>query len=333
MDGIIPIYKPRGMTSHDVVFQLRKILKTKKIGHTGTLDPEVDGVLPICVGRATKISDYMMNTGKTYVAQITLGVQTSTEDQTGEVIYIDHRLPEKFRNFNDNEIEDYIDSKLNTFIGEIQQIPPMYSAVKVNGRKLYEYARNNETVERPRRQVMIYAIKRQSKVLNTKYHLDGECYNVYTFDVEIECGKGTYVRTLATQIAEALNTIGHMSKLTRTKSAQFKLADSITLKDLSEMTFEEQNNTLLPKEYGLRHMPTIQLNEHLIKRVQYGQKLKRSLFEDLTLKVLDSSQNVIQTYANLMEDETVLMYDNKAVAIYMPDQENDSIVRAKKVFN
>lgn len=333
MDGIIPIYKPRGMTSHDVVFQLRKILKTKKIGHTGTLDPEVDGVLPICVGRATKISDYMMNTGKTYVAQITLGIQTTTEDQTGEVIYIDHRLPEKFRNFNDNEIEDYIDSKLNTFIGEIQQIPPMYSAVKVNGRKLYEYARNNETVERPRRQVMIYAIKRQSQVLNAEYHLDGECYNVYTFDVEIECGKGTYVRTLATQIAEALNTTGHMSKLTRTKSAQFKLVDSITLNDLSEMTVEEQNNMLLPMEFGLRHMPTVQLSDQLLQRVQYGQKLKRSLFQDLSLKLLDSSQNVIKRSANLMEEETVLMYHDKAVAIYMPDQENDSVVRAKKVFN
>ena len=146
-NGILPVFKERGLTSHDVVFKLRKILKMKKIGHTGTLDPEVDGVLPICLGNATRVSDYVMEMGKTYKAEVTLGVSTTTEDQTGntlEVKGID----------KDDVTERDIDQTLEKFLGVIEQIPPMYSSVKVKGKKLYEYARNNEEVERPVRHVL-----------------------------------------------------------------------------------------------------------------------------------------------------------------------------------
>ena len=145
-NGILPVFKKRGLTSHDVVFKLRKILKMKKIGHTGTLDPEVNGVLPICLGDATKVSDYIMEMGKTYHAMITLGKSTTTEDQTGDIL--------ETRAVDKNDInEDTIDQVLQQFEGHIQQIPPMYSSVKVNGRKLYEYARNNETVRSEERRV------------------------------------------------------------------------------------------------------------------------------------------------------------------------------------
>lgn len=140
MDGIIPINKERGMTSHDVVAKVRGILRTKKVGHSGTLDPSVDGVLPVCVGRATKVVDYLMRFGKTYQGSITLGLATTTEDLDGEVVER-HPLSKPLT-------DAQIDAALKQMTGELTQIPPMYSAVKVNGRKLYEYARAGETVER-----------------------------------------------------------------------------------------------------------------------------------------------------------------------------------------
>ena len=182
-NGILPVYKERGLTSHDVVFKLRKILKTKKVGHTGTLDPEVAGVLPICIGNATKVSDYIMEMGKSYKATVFLGVSTSTEDQTGETIEV--------KEIEHASIEDKaIDDVLNQFKGEITQIPPMYSSVKVRGKKLYEYARKNIEVERPERVVYIKDIIRTS---NLTFDQQG-CQ----FDIFVTCGKGTYIRTLAT---------------------------------------------------------------------------------------------------------------------------------------
>lgn len=135
-NGILPVYKERGLTSHDVVFKLRKILKTKKIGHTGTLDPEVAGVLPVCIGNATRVSDYVMDMGKAYEATVSIGRSTTTEDQTGDTL---ETKGVHSADFN----KDDIDRLLESFKGIIEQIPPMYSSVKVNGKKLYEYARNN----------------------------------------------------------------------------------------------------------------------------------------------------------------------------------------------
>ncbi|MBH4638303.1 tRNA pseudouridine(55) synthase TruB, partial [Staphylococcus aureus] len=172
-NGILPVYKERGLTSHDVVFKLRKILKTKKIGHTGTLDPEVAGVLPVCIGNATRVSDYVMDMGKAYEATVSIGRSTTTEDQTGDTLEMKGVHSADFNN-------DDIDRLLENFKGVIEQIPPMYSSVKVNGKKLYEYARNNETVERPKRKVNIKDSHIKKRILN------GQKFNKNEFDNKIK---------------------------------------------------------------------------------------------------------------------------------------------------
>jgi len=189
-EGILPIYKERGITSHDVVFRARRILQMKKIGHSGTLDPEVDGVLLLLLGGATKVSDYAMDLGKSYRAEVCLGVKTTTEDLTGEVVE-----ECKVADISVDKIKEI----LKSMIGEIEQKPPIYSAIKVNGRKLYEYARRGQfDVEIPTRKVNIYNI---SFIENSEYYKDDKFY----FSIDISCGKGTYVRTIATSIGEKLN--------------------------------------------------------------------------------------------------------------------------------
>src|SRR6476620_5807093 len=150
MDGILPLLKPKGMTSHDCVFKLRKILKTKKVGHTGTLDPDVTGVLPICIGRATKVAEYLTEAGKAYEGEVTLGFSTTTEDASGDKV-AEKRITQVFQ-------REQILEVLESLTGKIEQTPPMFSAVKVNGKKLYEYARAGIEVERPTREVTIYEI-------------------------------------------------------------------------------------------------------------------------------------------------------------------------------
>lgn len=296
-NGIIAVNKPRGMTSHDVVFKLRKIFHTKKVGHTGTLDPEVNGVLPICIGQATRISDYVMNSGKEYNAEIMIGIQTTTEDQTGEVVESRVIPVGQFT-------EDEVDDALCALTGWIDQTPPMFSAVKVNGRKLYEYARQGQVIDRPSRKVHIISIERTSPLY---YAEDG-----LKFCVKVQCGKGTYIRTLATQIAEQLNTIGHMSLLTRTKSGGFSLEESYSLEQLNEMTDEELNSSLRPIELGLQHLPAVEVDEEVKDKIMNGQKLKQ----------LNSP----------IEEETVMIYKGRALAIYMPHPEKEGILKARKVF-
>ena len=303
-NGILPVFKERGLTSHDVVFKLRKILKMKKIGHTGTLDPEVDGVLPICLGNATRVSDYVMDMGKTYNATVTLGVSTTTEDQTGEI------LESKLIN-NADITENEIDSVLPQFLGTIEQIPPMYSSVKVNGKKLYEYARNNETVERPKRQVQIKDIKRisEAKFANHQCH----------FDIKVTCGKGTYIRTLATDIGLKLGYPAHMSLLTRMSSGGFRIEDSLTLDQIRELhEHDSLQDKMFPIEYGLKGLLAIEIEDELFKkRILNGQKFLR---QELIQKV----------------DKQFVFIDcntKKALAIYAvhPDKTNE--FKPKKVFN
>ena len=298
MDGIIGINKARGMTSHDVVFKLRKILRTKKVGHTGTLDPEVDGVLPICVGKATRISDYVMQSGKRYIAEVTLGVQTATEDAHGEIVKTVSIEEGMFT-------EAQVDEVLLRLTGSIRQVPPMYSAVKVKGRKLYEYAREGIEVERPERTVQIYELIRTSTVR----FMDGKCI----FNIEVACGKGTYIRTLATQIAEGLGTIGYMSDLTRTESGGFKLEDCITIDALREVPYDAIAELLKPIETGLAHMRHVAVDEPTSVKIMYGQKLRQM--------------------SPPIEDETVMTYNDKVIAIFIPDDKHPGLIKAKKVFN
>lgn len=303
-NGILPVYKERGLTSHDVVFKLRKILKTKKVGHTGTLDPEVSGVLPICIGSATKVSDYIMEMGKSYEATVTLGISTTTEDQTGDTL--------EQKAVSESEVSpEAIDEVLKQFEGIITQIPPMYSSVKVNGRKLYEYARNNETVERQERQVNIINIKRISDL-----HFDND---ICQFDITVECGKGTYIRTLATDIGKALNLPAHMSKLTRTQSGGFDLNHSYSLSDIAELhEHEALQRKLFPIEYGLKGLPQIMITDKTIKaKILNGQKFYKSEFNA-----------AIQTQVVMVDDES-----EKVLAIYEPHPDKIDEIKPKKVFN
>lgn len=303
-NGILPVYKERGLTSHDVVFKLRKILKTKKVGHTGTLDPEVSGVLPICIGSATKVSDYIMEMGKIYFATVYLGFSTTTEDQTGGIL-------EKKHIEENTLIEAQIDSALARFEGVITQIPPMYSSVKVNGKKLYEYARKNETVERPSREVEIYDIKRASDL---RFENRG-CQ----FDIRVKCGKGTYIRTLATDIGKMLDIPAHMSKLTRIQSGGFDIEDSLSIEHVQSLhEHETLQENLFPIEYGLRGLKKVNIsNENQKNKILNGQKFNKNEF--------DQSINTL-----------VVMFDtkeNKALAIYTPHPDKPYEIKPKKVFN
>ncbi|WP_311404959.1 tRNA pseudouridine(55) synthase TruB [Mammaliicoccus sciuri] len=302
LDGILAIHKEVGMTSHDVVFKLRKILKTKKVGHTGTLDPEVSGVLPICVGKATRVSDYVMESGKSYRAKVTIGVSTTTEDQTGEIVdqkRVDQNLWDK----------DEIIATLKQLEGDIEQIPPMYSAVKVNGKKLYEYARQNIEVERPVRRVHINSIDLISDII---YEND-----TCKFEIEVECGKGTYIRTLATQIGALLNYPAHMSHLIRLKSGGFTLNQAIKLDDLREIVEQDKlQDVILPLEYGLNSLTKITVHDkNIVTRIQNGQKIEKSL--------IDESKH---------DGEFVVWYEDKAIAIMDTYDKNETLYKPKKVF-
>ena len=213
MDGVIIINKPKGYTSHDVVNIVRKQLNMKKVGHTGTLDPNATGVLPILVGQATKISKYLIEHKKTYIATIELGEKRDTGDSEGNIIESDSNIKE----FDISIIKQVLQS----FLGKQKQIPPMYSAIKVNGKKLYEYARSGQEVEVEPREIEIYRIELIEYINNR-------------IEFEVECSKGTYIRTLCENIAEKLGTIGYMKELQRTSVDKFKIKESINLEELSK---------------------------------------------------------------------------------------------------
>ena len=257
MDGILPLWKEKGMTSFDCVFKVRRLLQTKKVGHSGTLDPEVDGVLPICVGKATKVVEYLLESNKVYQGEICLGIATETEDAHGEIV----KQEEIISSFTIEEI----DAMMETFKGEIIQIPPMYSAVKVNGKRLYEYASKGETVERPERKVKIYEFKRTSTPI---YDEDSKIQK-WTF--EVSCSKGTYVRTLAVDLGEKLGVPAHMSQLTRIKSGPFVSEQCVTLSQLE--AFVEQNqaqSVLRPLEEVFETYPRVDVPEEFITKVKNG---------------------------------------------------------------
>lgn len=217
MNGIINVYKEKGFTSFDVCAKLRGILKTKKIGHTGTLDPEAQGVLPVCIGNATKLCDLLTDKDKTYETVLRLGVTTDTQDMTGDVLDI------KEVNVKIPQVKQVIES----FIGEIEQIPPMYSALKVDGKKLYELARQGITVTRKSRPITIHAIEILDYVCNEKDM-------VQEVSMRVTCSKGTYIRTLCHDIGEMLGCGGCMKELLRTKVSMFELEQSLTLRQIEE---------------------------------------------------------------------------------------------------
>lgn len=214
-NGIINVYKEKGYTSHDVVARLRGICKQKKIGHTGTLDPEAEGVLPVCLGKATKLCDLLTDKDKIYEACLLLGVETDTQDLTGTVLHT--------RQVQVNQ--EQVQRAINSFVGTYQQIPPMYSALKVNGKKLYEYAREGIQVERKPRPVTIYGITIQKIELPRIWF-------------QVECSKGTYIRTLCHDIGQSLGTGGAMESLVRKKASVFRMEDSLKLAEIEALQQE-----------------------------------------------------------------------------------------------
>jgi len=260
LNGILNILKPPGMTSHDVVSAVRKKLNLKRVGHTGTLDPNAVGVLPICVGQATKISQFLLDGKKKYRAEITLGIETDTEDIYGEVTSQSPVTSTK------EEIEDTI---LN-FIGTYDQTPPMYSALKVKGKKLYELARQGIEIERQSRKITIYSID-IIEITDNKILFD------------VLCSKGTYIRTLCKDIGRELGCGGVMSFLLRTESSGFYLNTAITIEELQET--EDVKSLLLPLDFPLNHMPKVSVKSSYAKQVLNGNRI----FSDYLVDNLDIS--------------------------------------------
>lgn len=256
INGIIVVNKEQGFTSHDVVAVMRKILGTKKVGHTGTLDPQATGVLPICVGKGTKVSDMLTNSDKEYIAEVTLGLTTDTEDIWGETI----------QKFDASHItEAMVNSAVKKFIGEISQIPPMYSAVKIGGKKLYEYARSGVEVERKSRIVNINEIE----ISNFK---DGK------FNMRVACSKGTYIRTLCSDIGKELGVGACMSALVRTKSSVFTLDNAKTLDELKKEA-EDGNikSNIIPVDALFSHFPEVNLDSKRTENILNGMFLSVQL--------------------------------------------------------
>lgn len=298
MDGVLPLFKPKGMTSHDCINQLRRIIGQRKIGHTGTLDPSAEGVLLICLGKATKIAQYMTEEQKAYEADMVLGVSTTTEDGDGQVVekVSVHQPPEKA----------HLQSVLAQFVGESTQIPPMYSAVKVNGKKLYQYAREGVSVDRPERQITVYDL---SLLADKVLMQDDTCH----LSFQVTCQKGTFVRTLAVDIGRLLGYPAHLSQLTRTRTGPATLADCLTFANVEEMVAGGRLQTAV-WSFGdvLSHLPSITVSDHVAERVAHG-------------AVLPSS------YGLENEKFTIYNEDNVLLAIYQQHPERSDKIKPTKV--
>lgn len=282
--GFLNVYKPKGLTSHDVVAKLRKITKIRQIGHTGTLDPFATGVLPVCIGKATRLIEYLED-DKEYLATVQFGKNTDSYDIDGEVTAtFDKRV-------NQDELEDV----LGNFRGEIMQLPPIYSAVKVNGKKLYEYARKGEDVEIKPRKVFISKLE------------------LLDFDVEtqsakllVACSKGTYIRSIAYDVGRMLGCGGYLTALERTKAGKFKLETAVRLEDLSELSVVV-NHLINPVD--VLNLPVFELDETQKNLVSHGMSIENQGFNNL--------------------DVVILLYGAK---IYAVGKVNQDKILVKKVF-
>ncbi len=272
MTGILNVYKPKGMTSHDVVSFVRRQLKMKRIGHTGTLDPDATGVLPILVGNATKLSDLIMADEKKYKARVILGITTTTDDTSGEII---EKKPVDVQ-------KEQIIKAIEKFVGEIEQIPPMYSAIKVDGKKLYQLARRGEEIERKPRKIMIYSIK----ILN----FDG-----ISFDMEVHCGKGTYIRALCRDIGDSLGTGAAMGELERIKSGVFTKETAYTLEEIEKAVQSgEIKKLLIPTDDVLGEFLRVDVSQDYAQKIKNGIRLRP---EQLRIKEY-TENDIFKIYEN-----------------------------------
>ena len=281
MFGFLNIYKPQGKTSHDIISILRRITKIKQIGHTGTLDPFAEGVLPVCIGKATRLIEYLKD-DKAYIGTIQFGQATSTYDIEGEII-----------NISDKKISlDEIKKVLTNFQGEIEQLPPMYSAIKVNGKKLYEYARKGEMVEIKPRQVTINKLE----IIN--FDTQNQTLELY-----IDCSKGTYIRSIANDLGKTLGVYGHLIKLVRIKAGDFELKNSVHLEDLNN---KEDILKYLIQPLDKLNYPKYELNEWEKEKISHGNSIK----------------------ANCQDGIILLTYNKTLVAV---GEANNQIIKCQKV--
>lgn len=253
--GFINVLKPSGMTSHDVVHWMRKLLKVKKIGHTGTLDPDVPGVLILAVGQATKLIEYLPEERKSYRCEITLGITTDTQDLSGKVLKKQEVRKEHLAQFA--EI-------CQSFVGEIKQIPPMVSAVHYQGRRLYELAREGVEVAREPRDVTIYRIQIVEEFIDNP---------PFRYLLDITCSKGTYIRTLCHDIGEKLGCGAVMSYLLRTSSGPFDIYHALTLEEIEELAKKGDYSFVQPLEVGIGHLPAAVVKQNWVKPVLNGARI------------------------------------------------------------
>ena len=253
--GVILVNKHKGVTSHDIVFKIRRLYGTKKVGHTGTLDPLATGVLPVLIGRGAKAAEYLLSENKAYRAEITLGLTTDTEDITGNVLSKSDTLPSKNQFFE----------ACKHFEGEIEQVPPMYSALKVDGKKLCDLAREGKIIEREKRKITIFKIEPQA--------IDEEkgIYSLY-----VECSKGTYIRTLCADIGAYLGCGATMSELERVKSGDFDLKDAYTIEQLESMTEEQKKALVMPIERLFMEAPEVILSDFYSRLCHSGCEIYQS---------------------------------------------------------
>lgn len=285
MFGFLSVYKPVGKTSHDVVAYFRKLLKIKKIGHTGTLDPFAEGVLPICIGNSTRLIEYLPD-DKAYLAFVQFGKATDSYDIEGNVIFQSDKKVAK---------ED-VEQALKKFEGDIEQLPPIYSAIKVNGKKLYEYAREGKSVEIKPRKVTIYKIELKN------FDYDNQVAQVY-----VECSKGTYIRSIANDLGQVLGCGGFLTRLIRTKAGKFLLENSKKMEDFSSKEIVENN---LIEPISMLNYETYSLND--------SEKIDISNGKPLLNKSIKNAENLILVYNDCI----------KAIA-----SSCDGCIKVKKVFN
>ena len=275
MDGIIVINKPKGCTSHDIVYKVKKIFN-EKVGHTGTLDPMAEGVLPILIGKGTLVSKYLINHDKKYIVELQLGIKTDTADSEGKII---EKKEVNVELLSKSKIENI----LNMFVGKQEQVPPIYSAIKVNGKKLYEYARKGQKVELKPRQIEIYDIKL------LEYSIDEK-----KIKFEVFCGKGTYIRSLCEDIATKFETVGYMKSLQRIQVGDFNIEDSITIEQLEKNI---ENNEFVEKKVItiqelFKNKDSIKLNDRKLELFLNGVRITREL-KDGIYKIYNKNNDFI----------------------------------------
>ena len=307
MDGILIIDKPENFTSHDVVARLRRILKTKRIGHTGTLDPFATGVLVMLVGKATRLAQFLDRDAKEYEAVVRFGFETTTGDLTGE-----RKGEEEKRRRGEEEIisVDEIEKVLGDFRGTIEQTPPMYSAKKVDGKKLYELARQGIEIERKSVKVTIYGLEIiESRVESRESRDEDQRPKTEDHALRVACSAGTYIRTLAEGIGRRTGTGAHLAELRRTRAGKFDLSQAVTIEELDAIVAAGKlDDYLISMNEAVAHLPPVILSEKEIEDTRNGKKLRletNEFADNQTVRMIDAAENLIAVGFYLKREKSI----------------------------